>query len=268
LAIEKDIGTGKDKTRGHKFSSEEVRKAGSVFDVISEIKILPDDNEQQDVPVTENDEERVLWQGWNEYIGNGSNNHNNNISTLSHSNNLGTMGRKYPSGSMGLSENIIPHETTEQDTSANLATGQPQFANKSQQTICNDANTSNNEQAPFCVDIDIQNSKTLFPNEPKIVPSSHVFQTINTGKEEEQIPQHQEEENSLQHNFQHEDSSKKDSIEDDKEREEAKRRILEENPTIIYCHTKHYCYILMLGLINSQKHVYTALIKNNNSSNR
>jgi hypothetical protein len=89
------------------------------------------------------------------------------------------------------------------------------------------------EQAQFCMDTDVQNSKTTFSNEQKIVPSSHVFQTINTGKEEEQIPQQQGEENSLQHKFQHEESSKKDSIgEDDKEPEEAKRRILEENPDI------------------------------------
>jgi hypothetical protein len=57
LAVEKDMGTGKDKTRGHKFSREEVIKAGRVFEVISEIKILPDDDDQHNRTAFENDEE-------------------------------------------------------------------------------------------------------------------------------------------------------------------------------------------------------------------
>ena len=63
-----------------------------------------------------------------------------------------------------------------------------------------------------------------------------LFQTFNMCKEEEQIPQLQGEENRPQHKFQDESnntSSKKDSREEvEKEREEAKRRILEENPDI------------------------------------
>ena len=62
-----------------------------------------------------------------------------------------------------------------------------------------------------------------------------LFQTFNMCKEE-QIPQLQGEENRPQHKFQDESnntSSKKDSREEvEKEREEAKRRILEENPHI------------------------------------
>ena len=77
---------------------------------------------------------------------------------------------------MGLSENIAPSESIEQDKNANLATDQPQFANKSQQTTCYDANISNNGQTPFCMNIDVQNNKTLFPNEQNMAEFSDTQQ--------------------------------------------------------------------------------------------